>query len=131
MAIDRLDPDTMVKMPGLHQTVRVGNTVHIAGQVALDESGTFHGEGDVEAQVRQVYKNLENACRAHGGTLADMVKTTTYITDAAYFPAIGKARQEYYGENSPVNATLIVGLAKPEWLVEIEGTASIEMPLPL
>ncbi len=131
MAIERLDPDTMVKMPGLHQTVRAGDTVYIAGQVALDESGNFHGEGDVEAQLRQVYKNLENACRAHGGSLADMVKTTTYITDAAYFPAIGKARQDYYGGNAPVNATLIVGLAKPEWLVEIEGVALIEMPLPL
>ena len=130
MAIERLDPDTMVKMPGLHQTVRVGNTVYIAGQVALDENGTLHGEGDVEAQVRQVYKNLENACLAHGGTLANMVKTTTYITAEAYFPAIGSARQEYYGDNAPVNATLIVGLAKPEWLVEIEGTAHIESPMP-
>ena len=131
MPIERLDPDSMVKMPGLHQTVRVGNTLYIAGQVALDENGELHGEGDVNEQIRQVYKNLENACKAHGGTLANMVKTTTYITEAAYFPAVGKARQEQYGDDAPVNATLIVGLAKPEWLVEIEGIASIEMPLPL
>ena len=127
MAIQRLDPETMVKMAGLHQTVKVGNTVYIAGQVALDENSNFHGAGDAEEQLKQVYKNLENACKAHGGTLANMVKTTTWITDAAYFSAVGKARQEAYGPNSPVNATLIISaLAKPEWWVEIEGIAYIE-----
>ena len=52
MGIQRMDPDTMVKMPGLHQTVKVGNTVYIAGQVALDADGNFHGEGDVEAAAK-------------------------------------------------------------------------------
>ncbi|MDP7578436.1 MAG: RidA family protein [SAR202 cluster bacterium] len=127
MAIQRLDPHTMVKMPGLHQTVKVGNTVYIAGQVALDEAGTFHGDGDVEAQLNQIYDNLENACRAYGGTLSSMVKTTTYITDPAHFSAVSKIRQKKYGESAPVNATLIVaGLAKSEWWVEIEGTAWVE-----
>jgi len=126
LAIQRLDPHTMVKMPGLHQTVKVGNTVYIAGQVALDKTGVFHGDGDVEAQLNQIYENLENACMAYGGTLSNMVKTTTYITDPEYFPAVGKIRQARYGEDAPVNATLIVaGLAKREWLVEIEGTAWI------
>ena len=127
MSIQRLDPDTMVKMPGLHQTVKVGNTVYIAGQVALDEAGEFHGEGDVEAQLNQVYENLESACRAYGGSLSSMVKTTTYIIDPDHFAAVSKIRQERYGSDAPVNATLIVaGLAKPEWWVEIEGTAWVE-----
>ena len=127
MPVQRLDPDTMVSFPGLHQTVRAGNTVYIARQVAVDSQGNFHGEGDAEEQLRQIYRNLENACRAHGGTLASMVKTTTYITDLAHYAAVGKARQEQYGPNAPANATIIVaGLAKPEWLVEIDGVAWIE-----
>ena len=127
MSIERLDPDPMTKMPGLHQTVRAGNNVYIAGQVALDEQGEFHGEGDADEQLRQIYLNVENACKAPGGTLANMVKTTTYITDVAHFAAVGRARIEHYGENAPVNATIIVaGLARPEWWVEIEGTAWIE-----
>ena len=117
----------MTRMPGLHQTVRAGNTVYIAGQVALDQEGNFNGEGSAAAQLSQIYKNLAEACAAYGGTLANMVKTTTYITDPAYFAAVSEARQEAYGANAPVNATLIVaGLARPEWLVEIEGTAWIE-----
>ena len=127
MAIQRLDPETMMKLPGLHQTVKAGNSVYIAGQVAFDEQGNFHGEGNAEEQLRQIYKSLENACRAYGGTLANMVKTTTYITDIAHFPAVSKARQEFYGPNAPVNATVIVaGLASPEWWIEIEGVAWIE-----
>ena len=55
-----------------------------------------------------------------------MVKTTTYITDIAYFGAVGTARQQHYGADAPVNATIIAGLARPEWLVEIEGVAWIE-----
>ena len=117
----------MTKMPGLHQTVRAGNNVYIAGQVALDAQGDFHGEGDADEQLRQIYANLRSACEAHGGSLADMVQTTTYITDASHFPAVGRARIEQYGQNAPVNATVIVAaLAKPGWWVEIEGTAWIE-----
>ena len=127
MEIQRLDPDTMVKMPGLHQTVKAGNTVYIAGQVALDQNSKFHGEGDVEVQLEQIYDNLEAACRAYGGSLTNMVKTTTYIVDPEHFAPVSKIRQERYGPDAPANATLIVaGLAKPEWLAEIEGTAWIE-----
>ena len=100
MGIQRMDPDTMVKMPGLHQTVKVGNTVYIAGQVALDADGNFHGEGDVEAQLNQVYENLEGACRAYGGSLSSMVKTTTYIIDPDHFAAVSKMRQERYGPDA-------------------------------
>ena len=127
MPIQRLDPESLPQMPGLHQTVRVGNTVYIAGQVSLDEQGNFHGEGDARAQLDQIYKNLEHACAAHGGSLANMVKTTTYITDIAHFTAVSEARQQYYGPDAPVNASIIVsGLARPEWWVEIEGVAWIE-----
>ena len=127
MPIQRVNPSSLPHLKGLSVTVRVGNTVHIAGQVALDANLKFHGEGDPEHQVSQIYKNLDNACRAHGGTLANMVKTTTYITDIAYYPAIGKAREEAYGDNPPANTTLVVSaLAKPEMLIEIEGIAHID-----
>ena len=127
MTIQRLDPTTMTRMPGLHQTVRAGNTIYIAGQVALDEEGNFHGEGSAAAQLSQIYKNLARACEAYGGTLADMVKTTTYITNPVHITAVSEARQEAYGSDAPVNATVVVaGLVRPEWWVEIEGTAWIE-----
>mgnify|MGYP002526006049 FL=1 len=78
-------------------------------------------------QLEQIYDNLEAACRAYGGSLTNMVKTTTYIVDPEHFAAVSKIRQERYCPAAPPNATLIVaGLAKPEWMAEIEGTAWIE-----
>ncbi|MFQ5933043.1 MAG: RidA family protein [Dehalococcoidia bacterium] len=127
MPIQRLNPDTIYHLKGLSATVKVGNTVHISGQVALDGNMNTVGEGDPEAQLRQIYSNLDKACRAHAGTLANMVKTITYITDINQYPAVCKAREEAYGDVPPANSTVIVaGLARPEWLIEIEGIAYIE-----
>ena len=124
--IERKNPKSMITMAGLHQTVKVGPWVFIAGQVPLDSEGKFYGEGDPEKQIEQIYKNLANACAEYGGTLANMVKTTTYVTDTNCFAAVSKARQEAYGENSPVNATVVVAtLFKPEWSIEIEALAYI------
>lgn len=127
MPIQRLNPDNVYQLKGLSSTVRVGNMVYISGQVSLDENRNFVGEGDPEAQVTQIYENLENHCKAHGGTLANMVKTTTYITDIAYYPTISKAREEWYGDTPPANTTVVIsGLARPEMLIEIEAIACIE-----
>jgi len=124
--IERKNPKSMITMAGLHQTVKVGPWVYIAGQVPLDSDGNFHGEGDPEKQIEQIYKNLTNACAEYGGTLANMVKTTTYVTGTDCFAAVSKARQQAYGENSPVNATVVVpALFKPEWSIEIEALAYI------
>ena len=127
MPIERVSPSHVYSLKGLSATVRIGNTVHISGQVSLDKDMNTLGKGDPEAQLRQIYKNLDDLCRAHGGSLANMVKTITYITDISQYPAVSKAREEAYGDSPPANSTVIVaGLAKPEWLVEIEGIAYIE-----
>ncbi len=127
MPIERVSPSQVYSLKGLSATVKIGNTVHISGHVALDKDMNTVGKGDPEAQLRQIYKNLDDLCRAHGGSLANMVKTITYITDISQYPAVSTAREEAYGDSPPANSTVIVaGLAKPEWLVEIEGIAYIE-----
>lgn len=126
MPIERVNPDNVYHLKGLSATVKIGNTVHISGQIALDNDMNTVGE-DAATQLRQIYKNLDDLCRAHGGSLANMVKTITYITDLDQYPAVSAAREEAYGDNPPANSTIVVSaLAKPEWLVEIEGIAYIE-----
>ena len=83
--IQRKNPTSMITMAGLHQTVKVGPWLFIAGQVPLDSDGNFYGEGDPEKQINQIYTNLTNACAEYGGTLANMVKTTTYVTNTDCF----------------------------------------------
>ena len=126
MPIDRVNPDNVYHLKGLSATVKIGNTVHISGQIALDNDMNTVGD-DAATQLKQIYKNLDDLCRAHGGSLANMVKTITYITDLDQYPAVSAAREEAYGDNPPANSTIVVSaLAKPEWLVEIEGIAYIE-----
>jgi enamine deaminase RidA (YjgF/YER057c/UK114 family) len=50
MSIERLNPDTMGKLPGAHQTVKTSNTVYIAGQVAKDARENIVDKGDAAAQ---------------------------------------------------------------------------------
>ena len=126
MPIERVNPDNVYHLKGLSATVKIGNTVHISGQIALDNDMNTVGD-DAATQLKQIYKNLDDLCRAHGGSLANMVKTITYITDLDQYSAVSAAREEAYGDNPPANSTIVVSaLAKPEWLVEIEGIAYIE-----
>jgi enamine deaminase RidA (YjgF/YER057c/UK114 family) len=64
------------------QVVRAGSLVFIAGQVALDEQWQVVGLGDPLAQAEQVWKNLDRAAAAAGGSAADIVKITVFLSDA-------------------------------------------------
>ena len=107
------------------QASRVGNLVWIAGQVAVDDDGTPVGVGDPEAQAEQVWRNLARVMEAAGGTLHDLVETTTWITDRAWRDAATEARRRHLAApDYPTNTLLIVdGLGRPEYLIEISATA--------
>ena len=65
-----------------NHVVKVGTTVYISGQVSRDMNGRTSHVGDLEAQIREVWVNLEIAVKAAGGSLKDIVKTTTYVVGA-------------------------------------------------
>lgn len=108
-----------------------GQTVYIAGQVAFDSLGHVVGPGDFQAQLERVYANLRTALASVGGSLADLAKTTTYITDRSQVPMVREVRARYLdASHPPANTLLIVAaLARPELLVEIEGVASLKQPV--
>ena len=121
-----LNPDTMHKPTGFTNIVQAGNTAYIAGQVGIDAKGQLVAKGDPDAQLRQLYANLEAALKAIGGTRLNMVKTTTYFTRPDYFPSVRRAREEFYGDNPPTSTAVpVAGLAQPDWLAEIEAIAAI------
>jgi len=122
-----INPETMSKGGRSSQVVKSGNTIYISGQVSSDESGKIVGEGDPEAQARQIYKNINEALKAVGSTMSDIVKTTIYVTHRDYFQAVGKVRQEIWKENPPANTALVIsGLVNPSYLIEVEAVAVIE-----
>ncbi|MBM3223485.1 MAG: RidA family protein [Candidatus Tectomicrobia bacterium] len=125
--ITHLNPDTMSQPRGFSNVVKAGNTVYIAGQVAGSRDGSVVGKGDAEAQVRQIWHNIEAAVKSVGGTLHNVVKTTTYVTSLNHAGAVRKVREELFPSNPPTSTLLVVsGLASPDYLVEIEAIAVVD-----
>jgi enamine deaminase RidA (YjgF/YER057c/UK114 family) len=122
-----LNPTGLVKPTGYTHLVIApdGRTVYIAGQVAFDSAGKVVGEGNFAAQAEQVFRNLQRALESVGGTMADLVKTTTFITDIKHVPTLRDVRTRYLARNQPPANTLVAvtSLARPELLIEIEGVA--------
>lgn len=106
------------------QVVRAGNMIFVRGQVGSDFEGNIVGIGDPAAQTDQAMRNVDQLLQEAGSKLGDICKITVFITDRAYrepvYRQIGKWLKGVY----PVSTGLIVqGLAKPEWLMEIEVIA--------
>ena len=111
--------------------INKGALVYIAGQIAMDASGKLVGEGNFEAQVEQVFRNLKIAVEAAGGGVADIVKTNVYIVDSvnqAELPKFRAIRDRYLNAESPPASTLVYisRLARPGLLVEIEAVAAVD-----
>ena len=101
-----------------------GKLLFIAGQTASDKDGNVVGKGDIEAQTEQVFKNLRAVLEEAGGTLDNLVMTTTYITDRKYREGYNRVRTQQYKNNAPTSTLVIItGLAHPDYLIEINGIA--------
>ncbi|MBI2210481.1 MAG: RidA family protein [Deltaproteobacteria bacterium] len=101
-----------------------GTLLFIAGQTASDKDGNVVGKGDIEAQTHQVFRNLSAVLQEAGGSLDDLVMTTTYITDRKYREGYNRVRTQYYKKSSPTSTLVIItGLAHPDYLIEINGVA--------
>ena len=91
------------------QAVRCGDTVYLSGQIPLVPSTMQLVEGDIRAQIEQVFDNLSAVAEAAGGTLQDAVKLTVYLTDLSNFPAVNDAMSRRFREPYPARAA--VGVA--------------------
>ena len=134
MPTKRLQPDRLFQrtLKGhtlySHVVVASGKSlVFIAGQLARDKEGHIVGAGDMRAQIRQVGENLRIALEAAGAGLADLVKTTTYVTDIDEFFKHPEIRHEIFGQSLPTSTTVEVRrLSHPDLMVEIEAIATID-----
>ena len=103
-----------------------GRLLFIAGQTASDKSGNVVGKGDIKAQTRQVFDNIKAVLEAAGGSLDNLVMTTTYITDRKYREGYNEVRRGLYKKDPPTSTLLIVsGLANEDYMIEIAGIAVI------
>lgn len=104
-----------------------GRTAYIAGQVAFDSLGKVVGTGDFQAQAEQVFANLRRALESVGASFKDVMKTTTFVTEAKNIPALRDTRARYFDSQHPPANTLIpvAALARPDLLLEIEAVVDL------
>lgn len=110
----------------LSMVVVAGNHIFMRGQTAMDLDGNIVGINDAAAQAENAMECVKVLLEEAGGKLEHICKITIYITDRAYrepvYRVIGKWLKGVY----PVSTGLIVnGLAKPEYLMEIDVDAVI------
>jgi len=109
------------------QAVSAGGFVFLSGQIPLDAStGEMVGGEDVEAQARQVMRNLKAVLDAAGVSFAKVVKTTIYLTDLGDFARVNKVYGSFFeGVEPPARATVQVSALPRGALVEIDAIAAL------
>ena len=112
-------------------SVRPGRLVFIAGQVAVSEDGDVVGRGDLPAQTRQVFHNLEQILSSAGATFENVVQFTTYLVSSQSVDDFIAARTEIFPRifpngSYPTNTLLVIDrLVRDEFLIEIEAIAAL------
>ena len=122
-----LSPDTLPPPVGYSHVVDVPVTriVYVAGQVPLDTEGRLVGEGDLEAQARQVFENLTAALEAAGVSWREVVKLNYFLVDVTQIASVRAIRDEYVDTERPPASTLVQvsGLFRDDVLIEVEAVA--------
>jgi len=126
--IQRMNPAGLSTPTGYSHVVsaRGGRTIYVSGQVAFDARGQLVGKGDLTAQTKQVFANLDTALKAAGATFNDVVKTNYYMLDASQVQVVREIRSQYFTKDLPASTLVEVRrLANPDFLIEIEVVAVV------
>lgn len=108
------------------QAVQVADLIYTAGQIPLvPETGQLV-EGGIEAQTRQVMENLQNVLEAAGSSLANVIKTTIFVTDIKDFAVVNAVYGDFFQENPPARSTVQVAALPLGANIEIEVVAATD-----
>jgi enamine deaminase RidA (YjgF/YER057c/UK114 family) len=127
--IERLAGKGVFDPPTYTQTMKVTGVetiLFISGQVDYDDKGQPGHPGDFAAQARATYAALKAQVEAGGGTLASIVKLTTFLVDIRHRSELATIREEFFGKKGPASTLVgVTALAQPGWLIEVEAIAII------
>lgn len=102
------------------QAFRVGPTVYISGQIPLDPATGQLVSGDIEAEIRRVFDNLDAIAKAAGGSLRHAVRVTVFLTDLAHFAKVNEIMVQYFPQPWPARAALGVSQLPKGARVEVD-----------
>ena len=128
-ALEFANPAAMPPSVGYSQVVAVQaeRMLYIAGQIALNPAGELVGPGDLLAQTRQVFANLQAALDSFGATFEHVVKLNYYMVDISQIPVVRAVRDEYVNAQRPPASTAVEvrRLFRDEFLIEIDAVAAL------
>ena len=111
---------------GYSRAIRQGKHIEVAGTVAVDTEGNLVGEGDMYAQAVFIFRKIERALHEAGGSLKDVIRTRTFVTDISRWEEFAKAHNEFFDSVRPVATLVEVSkLIDPRMLIEIEVSAML------
>ncbi len=125
-------PKTIVPVPalidsaqyGFSHCVVSGDHVFIAGECGHEADGSI--PADFGRQCWLAFDAVKRAVEAAGGTLADVVAMTAFITDRQHYPVFSQVRKEFFPNDFPASAAVGVAfLVPPGAMVEIQATAVV------
>jgi 2-iminobutanoate/2-iminopropanoate deaminase len=105
------------------QAVMVGNTLYLAGQIAIDPASNQVRSGTIEEETKLVLDNLKAVVEAAGMTMANVVSTSVFMKDLNEFPRMNAVYATYFPANPPARATVEVARLPRDVRVEIAAIA--------
>ncbi|MBX9742746.1 MAG: RidA family protein [Chthoniobacterales bacterium] len=109
------------------QAIKAGKTIYFSGQIGIDPQTGELVEGGMEAQLKQVFNNMQAVAQAAGASLDDIVKLTIFTTDLSQFPLVNEAMKNYFHEPYPARSTVQVTALPKGALIEIEGVIEVAL----
>ena len=130
MSVREVVPDDVAYPPRFGSptalAVQAGDFIYVSGMMPWDTERRLVGVGDVRAQTRQALANMDATLRAAGGSLADVIKITFFLTDIRDKNAVWDVRKEMFGANRPASTLVeVVHLVDPLALLEVEAVAYV------
>ncbi|SRR5713101_7694131 len=106
------------------QAIRAGNLLFLSGQIPIDPAtGNLVG-GDIEAQTRQVFRNIGEILKAGGTSFDGVLTATVYLADMNDFAKVNEIYATYFAAPAPARATVQVARLPKDARVEIQVIAS-------
>lgn len=107
------------------QAVKVGTTVYMSGQIPLVPETMQMLEGDISAQIRRVFDNLQAVAKAAGGELSDIAKLNIFLIDLGNFATVNEVMAEYFTEPYPARAAIGVASLPRDAGVEMDAVLEL------
>jgi reactive intermediate/imine deaminase len=108
------------------QAIKVGRTVYVSGQIALDPVTGQMVQGSMDLQIRRVFDNLKAIAEAAGGSLANIAKLNVFLTDLNHFALLNQIMSEYISEPYPARAAIGVAALPKGATVEMDCVLELD-----